>query len=146
VTVFATGFNTPRGVAIDASGNLYVANYGGNTVLRISNPSVLSLLATFSSSWTGGITFPGVIINGLPTTTNTDQRGKITLSSGTGSYTFTQGRISGAWTTAPICIIQDDTTMANISTSTKAVTTSSLTITGSVGTGDTYSYHCDFGN
>jgi hypothetical protein len=123
-----------------------------NVFAVLASLAILSIAAgchgqvTFSSSWTGGITFPGVIINGLPTTTNIDQRGKITLSSGTGSRIFTQGPVSGAWTTAPICIIQDDTTMANIATSTKAVTTSSLTITGSVGTGDTYSYHCDPGN
>jgi hypothetical protein len=89
---------------------------------------------------------PGVLINGVVTTTNTDQRGKITLSGGTGSYTFTQGPIAGAWTTPPICIIQDDTTLANLATSTKTVTASSITITGSVGTSDVYSYLCQPGN
>jgi hypothetical protein len=103
--------------------------------------------STGDQSVSGKLTVRGAINNGIATTTNTDNRGKITLSSGTGSYTFTQGPgAAGVWTTAPVCIIQDDTTMANLATSTKTVTTSTLTITGSVGTGDTYSYICWPGN
>jgi hypothetical protein len=93
------------------------------------------------------LTVDGAISNGVTTASNSDNRGKITLSAGTGSYTFTQGPgVAGIWTTAPICIIQDDTTMANIATSTKTVTTSTLTITGAVGLTDTYSYICWPGN
>ena len=47
---------------------------------------------------------------------------------------------------APVCVINDDTTLANIATSTKTVTNTALTITGSVGTTDTYSYVCWAGN
>jgi hypothetical protein len=93
------------------------------------------------------LTVNGAISNGVTTATNSDNRGHITLSSGTGSYTFTQGPgTAGIWTTAPVCVIQDDTTLANLATSTKTVSTSTLTITGSVGTTDTYSYICWPGN
>ena len=93
------------------------------------------------------LTVNGAISNGVTTATNSDNRGKITLVGGTGSYTFTQGPgTAGIWTTAPVCIINDDTTLANIATSTKTVTNTSLTITGSVGTTDTYSFICWAGN
>ena len=89
----------------------------------------------------------GAISNGVTTATNSDNRGHITLVAGTGTYTFTQGPgTAGIWTTAPVCIIQDDTTLANLATSTKTVTATALTITGSVGTTDTYSYICWPGN
>jgi hypothetical protein len=94
-----------------------------------------------------GLTVGGAISNGVSTATNSDNHGQITLVAGTGSYTFTQGPGSGgAWTTSPVCLIQDDTTLANIGTSTKTVSATTLTITGSVGTTDTYSYICWPGN
>jgi hypothetical protein len=93
------------------------------------------------------LTVNGAISNGVTTATNSDNRGHITLSGGTGSYTFTQGPgTAGIWTTAPVCIIQDDTTLANLATSIKSVTNAALTITGSVGITDTYSYICWPGN
>ena len=92
------------------------------------------------------LTVNGAISINIPYTPNTDNRGWITLNSGspgTGSYTFNMGPgSSGIWNAAPVCIIQDDTTMANIATTTKTVTASTLTITGSVGVSDTYSYIC----
>jgi DNA-binding beta-propeller fold protein YncE/fibronectin type 3 domain-containing protein len=33
-----SGMNTPSGVAVDASGNLYIADYGNNRVLRFNGP------------------------------------------------------------------------------------------------------------
>ena len=97
------------------------------------------------------VSVPNLIVNGaisgVTTATNSDNRGHITLVAGTGSYTFTQGPgVGGIWTTAPACTIQDDTTLANIGTSTKTVTNVALTITGSVGTADTYTYICWPGN
>jgi hypothetical protein len=92
-------------------------------------------------------TITAAVSNGITTATNSDNRGHIALVAGTGSYTFTKGPgAAGIWTTAPVCIIQDDTTMANIATSTKTVTATSLTITGAVGLTDVYSYICWPGN
>jgi hypothetical protein len=131
------------------------AGYGGGAVLSISTNNIINgcsgpLTVTLGQPLSfdqENLMVSGAVSNGIATSTNTDNRGHITLSSGTGSYTFKQGPgASGIWTTAPVCIIQDDTTMANISTSTKTVTTSTLTITGSVGKTDTYSYICWPGN
>jgi hypothetical protein len=100
-----------------------------------------------TTSPTSKLTVAGAISNGVTTATNSDNRGHITLVAGTGSYTFTQGPgVAGIWTTAPVCLIQDDTTLANLATSTKTVTNTALTITGSVGTTDVYSYICWPGN
>jgi len=75
-------------------------------------------------------------------------RGNTAIASGTtissGFVYGTQGKLTIQG--APVCTIQDDTTLANIATSTKTVTNSTLTITGSVGTTDTYSYNCWPGN
>ena len=41
-SVFAnTGLNQPFGLAFDSAGNLYAANYGGNTIEKIGLPVVL---------------------------------------------------------------------------------------------------------
>jgi hypothetical protein len=47
VSTFATGFSNPYGLAFDSSGNLYVANYGANTVSILYAASVI-----LSGSWT----------------------------------------------------------------------------------------------
>jgi hypothetical protein len=96
---------------------------------------------------TSKLTVAGAISDGVTTATNSDNRGHLTLVAGTATYTFTQGPgVAGIWTTAPVCIIQDDTTLTNLATSTKTVTNTDLTITGAVGTTDTYSYICWPGN
>lgn len=41
-TLFASGLNQPRGLAFDSSGNLFVANYGNNTVSKITPGGVVS--------------------------------------------------------------------------------------------------------
>lgn len=48
VLPFATGqgLNNPRGVDVDADGNIYVANTSGNSVLRISPDGTASVFAT----------------------------------------------------------------------------------------------------
>lgn len=37
--------NAPSGVAVDGSGNLYIANAGGNDILKITNDSIATVLA-----------------------------------------------------------------------------------------------------
>jgi hypothetical protein len=114
--------------------NILLQPSGGNVGIGTMSPS-------------SKLTVNGAVSNGVTTATASDNRGTITLVAGTGTYTFTQGPgAAGIWTTAPICVINDDTSLANIATSTKTVTATSLTIAGSVGTTDTYSYVCWAGN
>jgi len=48
-TLFATGFNGSNGLAFDASGNLYVANYNNNTVSKVdASGSVTAIYTGFN--------------------------------------------------------------------------------------------------
>jgi hypothetical protein len=104
-------------------------------------------LALMTSACSSAVTVAGAISNGIATTTNTDERGTLTLVAGTASYTFHQGPgTSGVWTTAPICQIQDTSSFAHqANTSTFTVTTSTLTIGNTTNTTDVYTYSCRFG-
>jgi len=44
-TTFATGFASPRAIAFDASGNLYVANYANGTISQVSSAGVATTFA-----------------------------------------------------------------------------------------------------
>ena len=46
VSTFASGFNVPDGLAFDSAGNLYVANYGNNTVSEVTPAGVVSTFAS----------------------------------------------------------------------------------------------------
>ncbi len=46
VSTFASGFNTPVGLAFDSSGNLYVANLDNNTVSKVTPAGAVSTFAT----------------------------------------------------------------------------------------------------
>lgn len=69
---------------------------------------------------------------GSGTSTNTDLRGHLTLSSGTATYTFVK-----SYTIAPTCVASDTTTTAAVKVS-ATITTLTLTGTGS----DTLNYIC----
>lgn len=69
--------------------------------------------------------------------TNTDLNGSLALSGGTATYNFT-----GTYTSAPICIAQDDTSFGGLLT--KTVTTTSLTVTA--GATDVVDYICSARN
>lgn len=145
-----------------------LTTFSSSTPLRFSNGHQWNILASstqfaigdgtsgntpFAINYSGTpnadiITIPAPVINGTATSTNTDERGKLTLVSGTASYTFHQGPgTAGVWTTAPVCQIQDDTNFSHfVNTSTFTETTSTLTIGNATNTTDTYSYICKFGN
>ena len=48
VTDIANGsmFDDPSGIAVDASGNIYVANYGNGTVVKVTPAGVVSTFAS----------------------------------------------------------------------------------------------------
>ncbi|HEV8058850.1 MAG TPA: DUF4214 domain-containing protein [Gemmataceae bacterium] len=52
ISAFASGFNSPYGMAVDSAGNLYVANEGGSTVSKLTPAGVVS---TFASGFGGPI-------------------------------------------------------------------------------------------
>ena len=51
VSTFASGLNGPEGLAFDAAGNLYVANWGDSTISKVTPAGVVS---TFVSSGVNG--------------------------------------------------------------------------------------------
>jgi sugar lactone lactonase YvrE len=46
VSTFATGLSNPQGLAVDANGNIYVANYGAGTVSKITPAGAVSQFAS----------------------------------------------------------------------------------------------------
>jgi sugar lactone lactonase YvrE len=59
-----TGFNGPRGVALDSAGRLFVANYGNNNVLRFDPPYTQTPNATIVSTAGQPMTQPASVFIG----------------------------------------------------------------------------------
>jgi len=60
----AASFNYPSGIAIDASGNIYVADAGGNTIRKISPAGMVTTLAGNGSAGSADGVGPGASFNG----------------------------------------------------------------------------------
>lgn len=60
----AASFNYPSGIAIDASGNIYVADAGGNTIRKISPAGMVSTLAGNGSAGSADGIGAGASFNG----------------------------------------------------------------------------------
>ena len=50
-------FNCPNGVAIDTLGNLYVANFGNGSVIKVDTNRVVTLFASITGGNNGHITY-----------------------------------------------------------------------------------------
>ena len=117
-------FNLPCGLAIDGSGNIYVADYNNNKIRKISN----GVVSTFAGSGTAastdgtgtGATFNhpfGVSVDGSGNVYVTDRAGqkirKITPSgvvstlAGSGTAGYTDGTASGALFNSPTSLAVD---------------------------------------
>jgi hypothetical protein len=87
------------------------------------------------ASWTNTPTFTAIASG---TASNTDLTGVMTASTGTATYSFT-----GTYTTAPVCIVQDGTTVANLLTVTVTKPGSVWVLTATTtGASDAVSYIC----
>jgi hypothetical protein len=125
-------------------------NFEGNSSQLFFNDGSAGVNPLIIQAYGNGsdlVIFDHPTINNTATTTNTDERGTLTLVSGNATYTFHQGTgTAGIWGTAPVCQIQDTSSFAHLAnTSTFSVTTSTLTIGNSTNTTDTYTYICRFG-
>ena len=115
VVVWATGAN---GLQLGAVGQIEI----------YSETEAIAFYSTINST------------SGIQSSSATDNAGTITLVGGTGTYTFQNGPSSGAWAHPPVVIVRDITSAANDVHTVLTVTGSSITITNSVGTTDTYNF------
>ena len=105
-----------------------------------------SATAIANSPFDDGITTTGVVTSSKPiavtgapmfktgTSSNSDVTGILTAVSGTATYTFVN-----TYASAPVCVVQDDTTIGSLLTKTVSTTTLTATTTGST---DHVSYVC----
>lgn len=83
-TASAASFNKPLGIAVDANGNLYVADYGNNAIREITPAGVVTTI--ISGSNVDG-TVSNVALNG-PVGISVDSAGVLYITAGNGVLTF----------------------------------------------------------
>lgn len=140
MTSFPTFNQSTTGTAANLSGTPALPNgttgttqtAGDSTTKLATDAFVQSILGT-ANTFTQTQTFTGT---GIPiatgTTSNTDLAGFITLSGGTGTYTFV-----ATYASAPVCIATDTTAVAAVQAT---ATTTVLTVNGT--STDVIAYHC----
>lgn len=122
--IIASTTNVPNLNASSLNGATFAAPgpIGSGTPSTGAFTTVNATSATFSGA-------PSIITG---TASNTDLAGKVTLSTGSGTYTF-----AGTYATAPVCVATD-TTAVNAVKAATSTTVLTLTGTGS----DVIAYHC----
>jgi hypothetical protein len=123
--------------SISAGGTNGAPSTGSGSTVRQNNPTINSPIITngatvdtLNLSGNANIGTSSMFLS--PITGNIDLFGKITLSGGTGSYTF-----QGTYSTAPVCQVIDPANHTLAFTT----TTTTLSITGGTGS-DVVNYHC----
>jgi hypothetical protein len=119
-----SGFNSPSGICIDSSGNLYVSDYGNQRIRKITSAGVVTTLAgsgtatyldgtgTNAGFWNpGGISvdlFGNVYVGDVNNQRirKIDATGVVTTLAGSGSFTFVDGIGTNAsfWAAMPTAI------------------------------------------
>ncbi len=130
------GGNIDNAYGFECSGGISGTSITRAACLHIneSGPNLYSILQEGSAPnlFAAPTTFSAGVNTG--NSSNTDLAGILTASGGTASYSFT-----GTHATAPVCIVQDDTTLASLLTKTVSTTTLTVTTTGAT---DSVSYIC----
>ncbi len=85
-TASAASFNKPMGIAVDASGNLYVADFGNNAVRKVTPAGVVTTIINDSEVMG---TASGVSLDG-PVGISVDSTGNLYISTGNGVVTLAQ--------------------------------------------------------
>jgi streptogramin lyase len=74
-------FNSPTGIALDAAGNIYVADYGNNLIRKITSSGIVSTIA--GTGMQGAINATGVLASfSRPTSLALDAAGNIYVADG----------------------------------------------------------------
>jgi hypothetical protein len=100
------GLNIPWGIAIDGSGNAWVANEGGSSVIELSSTG--AFLSGTSGYTGGGLNRPrGIAIDGSGNVWVTNQTGPVTKLSSTGELLSGTGGYNGTGLILPYAIAID---------------------------------------
>lgn len=103
---YASGFSSPSGLAVDASGNVWVANAGNNTVSKLTHTGA----AASGSPFTGAMNAPSSIAFDASGNAWITNKGNNTLTELTGSGTVATGSpFSGGGLNQPRGIAFDST-------------------------------------
>ena len=144
------------GISIEAVDQINIENSGSSGTIITDSGSGVNVTATglggavnlASGTQEIEVTNTEVAVHGPLSLVNNaissqvvnDNAGQITLVAGSGSYTFTNGPVSGGYASAPVVITEDITTPANNATKVVTVTGTSITITNVSGATDTYNF------
>ncbi len=73
----AASFNSPQGIALDATGNIYVADYGGNMIRKIAPGGIVSTFAGKGSQGLRDTTVADSVIFNEPAALTVDASGNV---------------------------------------------------------------------